>query len=81
MVAEPAYATFSTPIDRRALQVSIISAQHFCTRRATIRHGFSSSAALQPSSLVSANGKKLGCSGWIRTDYAKPVTIWDQRYA
>lgn len=44
------HATFSTPMDRNALQLSIISAQHFCTRRATSRDGFSSAAAIQLSS-------------------------------
>lgn len=41
------YATFSTPIDSRALQWSISSAQHFWTRRAAKRKGLSSPAATE----------------------------------
>jgi hypothetical protein len=37
---------------RNALQLSIISAQHFCTRRATSKDGFSSSAPMQLSCLI-----------------------------
>lgn len=48
-----AYATFSTPMDCRALQWRVSSAQHFCTRRAARRKGFSSVAAGEFSAYVS----------------------------
>jgi hypothetical protein len=49
------YATFSTPMARRALQFSIISAQHFCTRRAARRYGFSAFAVIEVSVVALEN--------------------------
>lgn len=67
------YATFSTPMARRALQLSIISAQHFCTRSATSMKGFSCCAALEPS-----RGYQQIASAKVRekiTDDSQPVAI------
>lgn len=45
------YATFSTPMDCRALQWRVSLAQHFWTRRAARRNGFSSVAVMEFSTI------------------------------
>lgn len=66
------YATFSTPIARRALQFSIISPQHFCTLRLTSRYGFSCCAAPELSVALSVRRSEKQLPR--HTDDTQPVT-------